>query len=204
VLGVGAYFLTKSDNDSDNNESSATSQNETDQASTDTPKFNLASTINESFTATVTGTANGETFNATIKNDGEGNSQYSGQANNKEFDLYLLGDRNIICSDGNCIETSNTAGLAPIDRDQYEISDEDLESYQQSAVYKGTADCSAGTCEKWEVSVSEFTGTLLVDNNGRINQVSTVVEGGTYTIDYTYSEVIITPPENVISLPSAQ
>ena len=203
-LGVGAYLLAKGDTDSNNNESTATSQNESSQASSETPDFSLASTTNESFTATITGTTDGSTYNATIQNDGSGNSQYTGQLDGKKFELYILGNRNIVCNEGQCIETNNTLGLAPIDRDQYEISDEDLESYRQSAIYKGTVDCSAGTCDKWEISVSDFTGSLLVDSDGRINQVATDIEGGSYTIDYAYGDVTITPPENVISVPLNQ
>ena len=203
-VGAGAYLLTREDSSSNNNESTETSQNEANQASSDAPAFNLASTANESFTATITGTTDGSTYNATIEYDSNGDSKYTGQSNGKNFELYLLGDRNIVCNDEQCIETNNTLGLAPIDKDQYEISDEDLESYQQSALYKGTVDCSAGTCDKWEVSVSDFTGTLLVDSDGRINQVSTEVEGASYTIDYSYGEVTITPPENVISVPLNQ
>jgi hypothetical protein len=166
--------------------------------------FDLASTTNQSFTATITGTTDGSTYNGTIEYDENGNSKYTGQSDGKEFELYLLGDRSIVCNEGQCIETNNTLGLAPVNREQYEISDEDLQSYQQSALYKGTVDCSAGTCDKWEVSVSDFTGTLLVDSEGRINQVSTEVEGGSYSIDYAYGDVTITPPENVISLPLNQ
>jgi uncharacterized protein YxeA len=203
-IGLVAYLLTQNDNDSNNNVSDSSSPTETVKISTDTPEFSLASTTNKSFTATINGTTDDQTYNATIKNDGLGNSQYTGQADGKEFELYVLGDRNIVCTDGQCIETSNTIGLSPIDQDQYEITDEDLENYRESALYKGTAECSAGTCEKWEVSVSEFTGTLLVDNDGRINQISTTVEGNTYTVDFTYEEVTITPPENVITIPLNQ
>ncbi len=203
-LGAGAYFLTSSDNESGNNEATETAQSELSESSTDQPTFNPQSTVSESFTATMTGTSDGETFTATIEYDGDNNSRYTGQANDKEFDLYLLGDRNIFCSDGQCLETPNSAGLVPVDKDQYEISEDDLASYQQSALYKGQVDCSAGTCDKWEVSVSTFTGSILVDSSGRINQVTTVSENSNYTIDYVYEEVVITPPENVKSIPSLQ
>ena len=204
-IGAGAYFLFSGDSDSDNTESTtADSQTVAEQVASESPEFSLLSTTDDSFTATITGTTDGNTYNATIEYDGNGDSKYSGQSDGKDFELYLLGNRNIFCNDGQCIETNNALGLTPVDSNQYEISDEDLTSYQQNALYRGTVDCSAGTCDKWEVSVSDFTGTLLVDSDRRINQVSTQLEGDSYTVDYSYGDVTITPPENVISVPLNQ
>jgi hypothetical protein len=164
--------------------------------------FNVASTLGESFTASMTGTTEDKTYSATIEYDGMGNGHYVGQFDEGSYELYILGERYVICSENQCIETPNFSDASPIDATAFEFSEEDLNSYRDSALYKGTETCPDGTCDVWEISIEEYSGKLYVTEDGRISKATGAAAGGTFEIVYTYEEVTITPPENIQTIPT--
>lgn len=197
VGGAGAFFVLNNNDDSSNTESTASSNEQL-------PFFNPAATAGESFVATMTGTTEDKSYTATIEYDGSGNAHYTGQFEDETFELYMLGERNIICNGGQCIETPNTTGASPVDRDLFDISDEDLTEYRNNALYQGTQDCPAGKCEVWQISVEDYTGLLFVSEDGQISKATGEAAGGSFEIIYSYEQVTVSAPENIQTIPLLQ
>lgn len=171
---------------------------------TNSQVFNTVPTAGLSFQANIDGTTlDGQTYNATVLHDAKGNSHLSGDVAEESFDLYSIDGRYIYCSNGDCIENPALSAPGPIGESSYILENEDLEQYRESAVNIGTADCGSNTCQIWERSEDSYTGRLYVDDSGLVKKAEWSGDEGNFVINYEYKEVNITPPENILTSPTA-
>lgn len=198
-IAVGAIFFLQNDSSEDDTGTSQAEQS----GSVQSEVFNVAATSGSAFVATMNGTTtDGTTYTATIQYDGNQNSYYVGTFQDEQFELYALEQRFITCSQGQCIESPVASSGIPISSDQYEYSEEDVNAYREGALFLGNQNCPAGTCKVWGIEREGYSGKLFVDSSGRISRAEWNGAEGSFSIDYEYRDVIITPPENVLTIPN--
>ncbi len=190
--GAGAYFYFQ--DEPANPKASNTSNNKT-------PVFSPKATGDTSFEATYTATTKaGVVTVGTIQIDKNGNSKYTGTADNKEFASYQIDGDYISCTGGTCIQFSGSSDQEAVSSDEYAYSEEDYQAFRESAEYKGRVSCGSESCELWEVPKNAFTTSFYINDAGMIKKLKGErADGTTYEITYEYKDVTITRPENVRS-----
>ena len=204
LLGGGAYFLTKGDDDANQAETQTNTQTSTDNQSSSGSNFSPVSTEGQDFVATITTSSTAGTSTAKFEQDGS-KTRYTLSSNGQESQFVYTKDFYYSCSSGTCykfpISQSSSSG---VDAKSYSYTQEQLASYKNSATSKGRQDCpGGGTCEVWSVGTTTASTTLYIDvNNQRIRQVESTIGGATSKITYEYKDVTIAIPANAKSLPT--
>lgn len=203
VVGAGgAAFFAMNQND-DNTSTTQTSQSNEDATETtkendSQPTFNPQITGNKSFVATIEGTSEGEqAIEGTIESDGQGNLRFVGTTVGESAEYYILADgRYIICQEGACFSTSSeTSGFSV---DDYNVTDDDVAEFRETASYIGREDCPAGSCDVWQVTDEGVETKIYISTkDSLVSQVTGTDEGDTFKVVYEYKEVTITPPSDV-------
>lgn len=179
--------------------SSTNTANEVGNASN--PTFAPMSTAGISYEAKINGTAGDSTIAATIEYDGKGNSHYIGTAP-EPSETYQFGNEYIMCDDAHCMSIPTTN--QPAGSGEATYSDADIESWNNTAVYKGKQDCPSGTCDTWQITKDGHTGTLFIASDGRISRSTWISSESSMTIDFEYKAITITRPENIQAMPGMQ
>lgn len=203
VAGGAAYWFTRKDTTNNSTGGTDGSSQVSKTSGTETQNFNPVSMQGQSFVATISGTQNGKALNATMSYDGKSSYSYEVTQDGQKVQMIVTSDAFYTCNNGNCYKTAvNANSKQSFDPSNYQYSASDIDSFKNSAAYKGTQSCAGGTCDVWEVSDSK-TGktTLFLDSNShRIVEVSYSENGNTFKISYAYKPVTITPPANAKSL----
>lgn len=200
VAGVGYYVWQNQNNDSSS--STNTTEQITLTATNGGPDFNPASTEDLAFEATISGTQEGQPYNATLKFDGDGNSEIITSSDGQEYKLITTPDAFYSCSNGTCYKMSNSAGSQTFDTSDYEYTEEDITAFRSTSTYVGERTCASGTCNVWQLSDETGNTTLLYVDTGtnRITQIDLTSNGETVTISYDYKNVTIEIPANATEL----
>lgn len=196
-IGVAAFVLTRS---SDNSAPADTATStETSSEASKKAVFAPKSTDGVAYVAKLSGTAQGSAIAATIEHDGKGNSHYLGTAP-EPAEMFLLGTEYIMCDDAQCMSIS-TAASQPVGSKEASYSNEAIASWKNTAVHKGKQACPAGTCDAWQVTQDDHTGTLFIASDGRVSRSTWKSSELDMNIDLEYKDVTITRPENVLTIP---
>lgn len=203
VLGVVGYFVLQNNTDSNtmvNTAESDIAEQSTNQSG-DTAVFDVLSTSDRSFEATMTGRAERE-FTALMLYDGAGNSSYSADYGEGQFTMYRFGTEHISCyNSAGCFRLPDTDGDGNASEVKYDYSQDEINDFSKNATYHGTAACGDENCSVWEVASDGFSGTFYIDSNKRIKKVESDRDGISWTIVFTYKSVTIERPANVIDSP---
>ena len=200
LLAIGFLLINDDNNGGEQSERQTSSE---EQAEQETPVFNVSSTESTSFVASMEGeTIDGESYEGQIEHDGRGNFYYGGSSGEQTFEFYSIDDRSIFCSDGACFEGPSTTATLPFSQDQIDITDDEIADYRDNASFAGTQACNSGSCDAWEITSDEYTGTLLIDSSGRVDRASWEGPEGNFTINYSYEPVEINLPENIQNVPA--
>lgn len=194
AVGGGIFVFIGSNRDDDTTKSSTASTTDDSKK----PIFAPRGTAGVSYVAKLSGTANDTALAATIEYDSKGNSHYVGTAP-ESVEMYKIGSEYIICTNSGCIATTTT--ISPTGNEQSTYSEEDVTSWKNSAVYKGKQDCPASSCDAWQVTQDNYTGTVFVASDGRVSRTVWKSHSTNMTIDLEYKDITITRPENVQTIP---
>ncbi len=195
IAGAG-YFVYQNNNETEDTASTSNQAPENDIV------FDPIASQDLSFAATISGTQEGELFQATMESDGEGNFQMTSMFDGQETRIITTKDAYYTCTGDDCIkmpQSQNTANDYNID--SYVYTDEDIESYQENARYEGRGECPAGTCDIWVVTEAEGTSKIYIDSSSRrISQIETEADGESSKIVFEYKDVTIQVPVNAREL----
>jgi hypothetical protein len=200
--GAGGYFLSQNNDNTSGNTN--TSTNESSQSKSGEPEFRPVATEGQSFVATLSGQSDGETINGTIEYDKNGNSKFRTTTSEGELEFYVIGEDTYSCTNGQCFKFSGSTDQNPLDLDDlnYNYSEDDVASFEDSARYLGQQPCPAGSCNVWRVTEGDYeTDTYISTKDNRISQLLSRGENTEITIIYEYKDVVVTPPTNVQTLP---
>lgn len=204
LLGIGVFVFTGGDDsDSANSDSTNSETSETaSEESTDKLVFSPVATANQSFEATLEGTASGATIKATILYDGQGNSKYTGETDGQTFESYITEDDYIVCNGGSCFKLPLGDEQSGLSQDDFTYSDEDYDSFRDIAEFIGQESCPAGTCNVWQIVEGGATTKVFIAENGLVSKLTVDSPEGSFTYTYEYKDVTIDVPQNVQSLPT--
>jgi len=141
-------------------------------------------------------------FEGEIERDTDGNIKFSGEQEGEFVEMYLKQDGTyIVCQGGVCY--SLTDGEKPFAQSDFVASDEDIARYKTTAKYIREDSCLAGTCDVWEYTNDDGdpAQVYISQEDRRVSKVTGISEGSDLVIDYEYTDVSITFPENVQALP---
>lgn len=210
VGGVFAYMTwVDSGEDTAQQDSVSEGANTSNQENGD-PSFEPLSIDSESFIATVRGQGDDGPIDGSIESDGEGNFRLNFIVEGESSSLIITTDATYSCTAGECFEFPRaedgdaTSFGAAIDPEQFTFNEDDYAEFRTTAVYRGTEDCSAGTCDVWFFTDEGVDSQAYIDSDSnRIVRVESSQENNQYIVEYDYqTEVTITPPENAQQLPS--
>lgn len=211
VGGVFAYMTwVDSDEDKAQQDSASQGANTSNQENGD-PSFEPLSIDSESFIATVRGQGDDGPIDGSIESDGEGNFRLNFIVEGESSSLIVTADATYSCTAGECFEFPRTTEDddatsfgAAIDPEQFTFNEDDYAEFRNTAVYQGTEDCSAGTCDVWTYADEGVDSKVYIDSgSNQIVRVESSEEGNQYIVEYDYqTDVTITPPENAQQLPS--
>ena len=129
-----------------------------------------------------------------------GDYKMSGSSQGQAYEAYFVGGAMISCSDGECIKMPGNMSNAPVDADSIGFNESEADSDGQ-VKYVGTESCSAGTCDKWEVTDLSKNGKVTYyTQNDRMYRMIAESDDGTMDGTYEYKDVTIVAPANVMSL----
>ena len=202
VVGAGGatfFALNQSDDTTENgSQTNQTSERSDAENNNSEPTFNPQITGNKAFVATIEGTSEGsQAITGTIESDGEGNLRFEGVTAGESAEYYILADgRYIVCQAGSCFSTSSeTSGFSA---DDYNVTDDDVAEFKDTATYVGKEDCPAGTCDVWQVNDEGVETKIYISTkDSLVSQVVGVDDVDTFKIVYEYKDVTINPPTNV-------
>lgn len=204
VLFVVAAGLWLWQSGQQTNNESAQSQSATEQSASQdqVSVFDAVPNGETSFVATMTGSAERE-FTAKLRYDGQGNSAYTVDygTGDGEMTMYRFGNEHISCYGNGCFRLPDTDGDGNASDVKYDWNSDEVANFARSARYVGTADCGGETCNKWDVSNDEFSGSFYINSDRRIKRVEGRQGGVSWQMDYRYEPVTIERPENVIDSP---
>ncbi len=200
--GLATWSLTKKDTKQQDNavQTTQTANSETTaEQSSETPSFDPKATKDRAFVATLEGTSsNNVVLTGTIESDGKGTVHFSGTQAGDSVEYYLDASQAFIfCQEGKCYRYgANQSGLNIGD---YEVSDEDIAKYKESATYVGTESCTTGTCEVWQYKDEEQTDTKIYINKNTklVSEVVGTKDGDTFKVVYEFKDVTVTLPTDV-------
>lgn len=210
VLALGfAVFLVLGNDDENTSDQAIT--NETPQTGTEDQQsadsnFAPVGMMDMAFEATVDGTnTDGNAYQMLLQYDGEGRTRMSGEQNGTRFETVFTSDAFYSCEGENCVKFPiSQSDNSPFTPGEYVYEDDDFTDFKNSATYKGTGDCPAGTCDIWEVTEDGYTSQLFLDSNQRISKVEGSSAEGTVTITYEYKSVNIEIPQNAQTIPTLE
>jgi hypothetical protein len=201
IVGGGAFFMMKGDNTSDTASIASLASNVAQQSKT--AKFAPENTTNSPFTAVMSSTGSGvDGMKGTLKSDGMGNVHFTGMIGTQNTEFYILKDgSNIFCTAGNCFSSNVATGTQSAA--EFNVTDEDIVSYQDKATQLGEESCPTGKCTVWQIADGEEDTKIYIDNStNRVSKVSGKLSGDTFEMIYTYEPVTITIPTNVQTIPT--
>ncbi len=186
----------------DNDQQDATGQTETTENA-----FNPVATEGVPVVATVTTTQDGETQTFVMEFDGNGNSQYEMDSDGQTIRFVTTKDAHYMCNDAQgCFRyPTSDAQQGAVDPGQYEYSQSDIDNFRANATHKGQQSCSTGTCDVWDVSNFQDSGTatVFIDTaSKRIVKIESTFNGSTSTIEFDYRDVTIEIPTDAQELPA--
>ncbi len=201
ILGGGAYFATKGDKDTNQNQ--ANTQTPATNQPSGSSNFSPVSTEGLDFVATVTTTTKAGTSTAKLEQDGS-KTRYTIETSGQTSQFIYTKDTYYSCSGGQCfkypISQSSSSG---VDVKSYQYDKTQLDNLKKTAAYQGKKDCPAGTCDVWSVTIAGATSTLYLDSNTqRISQVETAIGANKTKIAYEYKNVSVTVPANAKTFPT--
>lgn len=204
AAGAAGYLVMKNkDEGTDTSTKETTSINDKTTDENKTPEFNPLSTENESFKATMeVSEEDAVIFEGDIERDTDGNIKFSGEQDGEFVEMYLKQDGTyIVCQGGACYSLSD--GEKPFTQSDFVASDEDIAKYKTTAKFIREDSCPAGTCDVWEYTNDdgEPAQVYISQEDRRVSRVTGISEGSDLVIDYEYTDVSITFPENVQALP---
>lgn len=209
VLGLAAFLLLSNDDDSSGDQANAnngTQQADSEGQQTADSNFSPVGMMDMAFEATVDGTdADGKSYQMLLQYDGEGRTRMSGEQNGTRFETVFTSDAFYSCEGENCVKFPiSQSDNSPFTPGEYVYEDEDFTDFKNSATYKGTGDCPAGTCDIWEVTEDGYTSQLYLDSNQRISKVEGSSAEGSVSITYVYKNVNIEIPQNAQTIPTLE
>jgi hypothetical protein len=199
--GAGAFIMSRDSDDSKSSSNNSNTTKEETKTESATPTFSPKATKNQSFSATLEGTSEGDALTGTIESDGKGIIHFTGTQAGETAEYYVTSDGSFIfCQGTQCFKSS--ASENSVSPDDYEVTDEDIAKYQSKATFLGSESCPSGTCNVWQYTDDENVKTkIYIDKD--TDYVSQVVgEDGTDTfkIVYNFKDVSITVPTDVQDL----
>lgn len=201
VIAGGLWLWQSTQQASDE---SAQSQSATEQsaAQNQSSVFDALPTGDTSFVATMSGQAERE-FAAELRYDGKGNSAYTVDygGGDGEMTMYRFGSEHISCYANGCFRLPDTDGDGNASEVKYDWNTDEVADFARSARYDGRADCGGDTCDKWNVSTDEFSGSFYLNDARQIKRVEGAQSGVSWRMDYRYEPVTIERPQNVIDSP---
>lgn len=85
--------------------------------------------------------------------------------------------------------------------DEFSFDDKDLAELKAKGVYRGIADCNAGTCYTWEMTEAgakatdpNQVGTFYITSDGKIDNAKVVIGTTTAVVTFSYKTVNIEIP----------
>lgn len=209
VLGLAAFLVFGNDDDNSGNQANtgdSTQQADSESQQSADTRFAPVGMMDMAFEATVDGTdADGKSYQMLLQYDGEGRTRMTGEQNGTRFETIFTSDAFYSCEGQNCVKFPiSQSDSSPFTPDEYVYEDDDFTEFQDSAAYKGTGDCPAGTCDIWEVTEDGYTSQLYLDRNRRISKVEGSSVEGNVTITYEYKNVNIEIPQNAQTIPTLE
>jgi len=196
VVAGGAFVVTRS-GDTPTNDSSQTiqSSNQT---------FSPVNTMQQSFVATITTTGGQQNLTTNVEHDGNGNWHYTASVGGQTSEVVSTADAYYTKQGDTWYKSASSQGFS---KDAYEVTPDELASFQSAVSYKGTESCSAGQCHVWEATNYQGNDklTFYVDvASNRIVRMVSRVGASTTDITYEYKPVTVQIPTNAQELPSFQ
>ncbi|MCA9337308.1 hypothetical protein KC951_01215 [Candidatus Saccharibacteria bacterium] len=196
VGGVGYYVYQQSQN------------NETETVTVETTEGTADIDVlvgdNAPFVATVSGTRDGQTYNATLESNGEGVTQFTSTVDGQQIRAIYTKDAFYSCTGDQCyVMPLDGATQQSFDPSQYEYTAEDVAAWKSTSTYAGQQSCAGGTCDVWQVndSTDGTTSKIFINTSTRrIAQVEVTTPEGTSSITYEYKPVTIAIPTNAQQL----
>jgi len=204
VGGGAAYFVMRDDSST---ETTSASSSVVESQDTDATAFNPVNTTENDFVATfVTQSENGEIIEATARYDAENTTwEYKAIAEGQQVEAIFTPDAIYTNANGQWVKVPSTSGdNIGFNTEDFEINEEDRADFQSNLIYMGEANCPSGTCDHWQAENFQGNDTLsfyLEKQTNRVNQISSVTDGRTITITYSYEDVTIEIPTDFQELP---
>lgn len=196
--GIGLSLSKKDSGSSDTGVMQNDAAASNDQAEGAVPTFNPKATQNESFVATIEGKSKDSTvITGSIESDGKGNIHFKGLQTGESAEYYLAADQAFIfCQGEKCYRyAENESGLNVGD---YEVTDEDIAKYKETAKYIGEESCPEGTCDVWQYDDNGADTKIYINKQSKqVSQVIGVKDGETFKVVYEFKDVTVTIPTNV-------